>query len=69
MKLSRQNEDIVFKWKDIFTDSTEKDRPEQMLFMFELIKYSIVIIILKTLVETCESIKHKIFSINAPDVP
>lgn len=33
-KLLRQNED-VFKWKDSFVDSMEKDGPEQIHFMFE----------------------------------
>lgn len=37
-KLSRQNEDIVFKWKDSFIDSMEKDGPEQIQFMFETTK-------------------------------
>lgn len=68
-KLSRKNEDIVLKQKDSFTDSTEKGGPEQIQFMFETIKCSIVIIILKNLVETCESINHKIFNINASNIP
>lgn len=64
-----KNKDTVFKWKDRFTDSTEKYEPEKIKIMFETIKCRIVTIVLIFLVKMCESMKLKIFNTNASNVP